>query len=134
MIQNKIKRNLLTENVLTIQWRIFAKEILLRKTGMDICTSKKHLLANMNILENMQINEYSKDRELSINRTCCEMDNMEKIYKDKFKRLHDEIHELNIELNLKLNEIYEISELIPDVGIATNYKMTADDTYDKFIL
>ena len=133
MIRMKIERNNHVFESLTLQYQIFAKEILLRKTGMDICDAKKHMLKNMNVIEQLQIDNYNKDRENLINQTCTNMDEIDNTYLEKMQRLHDELNTLNQKFRQKMIMIAEISEKIPNFGIATNYVMHDDTTYDNLV-
>jgi seryl-tRNA synthetase len=106
---------------------IFQKEVEIRQVYMESCDIKIQLMETMNIIENMQLNEYDKSREASITETSKEIEEMDKELIVRISEMQKEVKQIKEISKFVTSQIEEINKTIPKEGMATNYKVNFKD-------
>jgi RecJ-like exonuclease len=128
MIERKILRNMLTIELIKTHKELFHKEVEIRQAYMDSCDTKIYLLETMNMIENIQLNEYDKSREISVADTSKEIEKMDKEMVIRISKIYKNVQqkkELSKEL---ISQIDAINDTIPVEGVATNYQVNFKDS------
>lgn len=128
MIEKKISRNNFALELVKSHKEIFNKEIEIRKLCVDTCDTKIYLIETVYLTEQLQLNEYSKDRELSISETFKAIEEMDDELMLRILDIQKKIKHQKTHTKFIIEQIEEINLTIPAEGIATNYKVIINDT------
>lgn len=123
MIGLKIERNNLAKKLMQTHVDIFTKENEIRNLYIGLCEVKMSILETMNAVEKMQVNEYSKEREESINKMVEDLNTMDGESIDDIKKIHEEIKKIKLDSDACSNEVNRLNEAIPKIGVVTNYSV-----------
>jgi hypothetical protein len=127
MIERKILRNAMAVELIEINKEIFQKEIEIRTAYLDSCGAKLQLFETMNLIEEMQLNTYDKNREISIMEIYKDIEEIESELDGRIAIMQKEVKK-NKKLNMFLiSKIEEINKIIPSEGIATNYNVNSKE-------
>lgn len=123
MIQRKILRNALAQELLKTHVTIFQKEIEIRQLYISSCQAKFAMLNTMNLIEKMQLNEYSIAREESILETSESLKEMDNNFIKDIQIMRDDVKKIKDSSGIISGQILQLNETIPKEGIATNYQV-----------
>lgn len=127
MIERKILRNTMAVELIKTHKEMFQKEIEIRQAYMESCDTKIQLLKTMNIIENMQLNEYDKSRETSIAETTKDIKEMDKELIVRISEMHKDVKKIKELSKFIASQIDGVNKTIPKEGVATNYKIDFKD-------
>lgn len=128
MIQRKIIRNELAQNLLKSHVEIFEKEMEIRKVYISSCGAKIQLLDIMTSIEKMQLDEYDKDRETAVLETSASMDEMDEDLIKDISKMQEDIKKIKESSRCITEQIKYLNGTIPSEGFATNYKIKYKDS------
>ena len=123
VVENKILRNSLCKDLCKTQIDISKDEIKRHKRCMESCDVKMQILDNVNIIENMQLTEYAKDREISNRSSYNDISNIDKELYEDTNPITTKIIENKERAGKLVTQIEEIGKKIPKTGVAINYKI-----------
>jgi hypothetical protein len=123
MILRKILRNNMAKALLKTHISIVQKEIEIRQLYISTCQEKLTMLDTMNLIEGMQISEYSKSREESILETSESISELDDDFSKDIVAMQDYVKKNKNSSYEIVNQIQQLNETIPDEGVATNYKI-----------
>jgi hypothetical protein len=127
MIEKKILRNTMVIELIKTHNEIFQKEIEIRQAYLELCETKIKLLETMNLIEQMQLNEYDKNREISITETSKNIEEMDEELIVRISSMQDEVKKIKELSKFLVGQIDCVNKSIPKEGVATNYKVNFKD-------
>jgi len=122
LINMKIERNNLSIQLLTTQKNIFQAECDIRNICMKICDAKQALINSMIRVERLQIDDYTKERENSINEIMRELDGLEEIWRPDTKMLDLKLLKLQKDFYDLMFQVEQLNFKIPTHGVTLNIK------------
>lgn len=128
MIHRKILRNSMTQKLLESHMEIFQKEVEIRQMYISSCKAKIAMLDTLNLIEKMQLDEYSKDREQSIMETTKSLEEMDDDLVKDINQIQETVKKIKDSSRGISSQILYLNETIPKEGVATNYKIKYKDT------
>lgn len=118
IIQHKINRNKIMYDIYELSQQIIDLQIQIKNIHKAHYENNKKSLLLMNSIEELQLHEYTKEREESIKSL---VGLISSVPDDKY--LNKKINNLKEVIEEKKLIINKYQELIPNKGIATNYKI-----------